>query len=103
MRAGEGAGPQAPADSLKGDTRSARKRAKLSFKEARELDELPAKLEALEKEQGVLAARLADPALYQDRGADPKALSIRHDAIEEELTRVLARWEELESKRGASS
>jgi ATP-binding cassette subfamily F protein uup len=102
-RTGDGPGQQAPADPLKGDTRGSRKRVKLSFKEARELDELPGKLEALENEQGELAARLADPALYQDRSADPKALSIRHDAIEEELTRVLARWEELESKRGASS
>ena len=86
---GRGGGPVAPRA----------KRAKLSFKESRELDELPVKLEALEKEQKDLAARLADPKLYQDRTADLKALNARHDAIEGELTRLLARWEELEAKR----
>jgi len=30
-----------------------------------------------------------------------KPLQARHAAIEEELTQLLARWEELEAKRGA--
>jgi ATP-binding cassette subfamily F protein uup len=75
------------------------KRAKLGFKESRELEELPAKLEALEREQKDLAARLADPAVYQDRSVDVRALNARHDAIDAELTRMLARWEELEAKK----
>jgi ATP-binding cassette subfamily F protein uup len=74
--------------------------AKLSFKEKRELEELPAKLQALEAEQAALTARLADPALYQERGVDLKTLNTRHDEIEAELTRMLARWEELEAKNG---
>ena len=44
-------------------------------------------------------ARLADPALYQDRAADPRALNARHDAIEHELTALLNRWEELEARK----
>ena len=83
--------------------RSPRRKAKLSFNEARELDELPGKMEALEREQSGLASRLADPALYQDRAVDPKALNARHEAIEGELARLLARWEELESKKAAFS
>ena len=83
--------------------RSPRRKAKLTFNEARELDELPARLEALEGEQAELARRLADPALYQDRSADPKALNARHDAIDAELSRLLARWEELEAKKAALS
>jgi ATP-binding cassette subfamily F protein uup len=39
---------------------------KLSFKEQRELEQLPARIAALEAEQGVLHARLADPAFYQE-------------------------------------
>ncbi len=70
-------------------------KAKLSYKEARELESLPGMLEALEREQSELARRLADPAFYQDRSADPGALNARHDEIEAELTRLLARWEEL--------
>jgi ATP-binding cassette subfamily F protein uup len=97
--AAEGEG-QAPSDAARADARVQRKRVKLSFKEVRELEELPGKLEALEKEQAELARRLADPALYQDRTVDLKALGARNDAIEEELTRLLARWEELEAKKG---
>jgi ATP-binding cassette subfamily F protein uup len=93
--AGEGAGKlreDAPAGA------PSRRRAKLTFNETRELEALPGALQALEREQGELARRLADPALYQDRTADIKALHARHGAIEEELTRLLARWEELEAK-----
>jgi ATP-binding cassette subfamily F protein uup len=87
------------AATARGDTRASRKRVKLSFNEIRELEELPRRLGALEAEQAGLAQRLADPALYQDRTADPRSLSARHAAIEEELTRLLARWEELEAKK----
>jgi ATP-binding cassette subfamily F protein uup len=75
-----------------------RKRAKLSYKESRELEALPQQLEALEREQGELAAKLADPALYRDRGVDVKALNERHAAIEGELTRLLQRWNDLEAR-----
>jgi ATP-binding cassette subfamily F protein uup len=76
-----------------------RKRAKLSYKESRELGELPARLETLEREQNELATRLADPALYQDRGVDVKALHARHAAIDAELTGLLERWNELEARK----
>ncbi|MEP7069874.1 MAG: ABC transporter ATP-binding protein, partial [Usitatibacter sp.] len=72
---------------------------KLSFKESRELEALPAELEALEAEQKDLGARLADPSAYKDRAVDVKAMNTRHEAIEGELTRLLARWEELEAKK----
>ncbi len=76
-----------------------RRKAKLSYRETRELGELPGKLEALEREQSELTKRLADPATYTDRSLDIKALNERHDAIEAELTTLLARWEALEVKR----
>jgi len=75
-----------------------RKPAKPSYKDARELEELQGRLKALEAEQGELTRRLADPALYQDHAADINALSERHAAIEAEITRLLARWEELEAR-----
>src|SRR5205085_2679508 len=84
-----------PAAAAKGPAR----RTKLGFNEARELEALPAKLEALEREQEELMRKLADPALYQDRGVDLKAMNERSIAIEQELTRLLTRWEELERKR----
>jgi ATP-binding cassette subfamily F protein uup len=77
-------------------------KAKLGHKEERELAELPARLEALEKEQGEIAGRLAEPLLYRDRSGEVKPLQARHAAIEAELTQALSRWEELEAKkRGA--
>jgi ATP-binding cassette subfamily F protein uup len=76
-----------------------RKRAKLSFKEVRELEALPAKLAGLEEEQAAIALRLADPELYKERSADPRALNERHARIDEELTTLLARWEALEARK----
>jgi len=73
-------------------------KAKLGYKEGRELAELPARLEALEREQGEIAGKLADPVLYRDRAGEVKELQLRHAAIEAELTQVIARWEELEAK-----
>jgi ATP-binding cassette subfamily F protein uup len=72
---------------------------RLSFGETRELESLPARLEALEAEQKELTERLADPGIYRDRTVDVKALNARHAAIESELDTLLARWEELEAKR----
>ena len=71
---------------------------KLTNNEARELQALPGRIEALEREQREIGERLADPALYQDRSADPRALNARHEAIEGELGALLQRWEELEGR-----
>jgi ATP-binding cassette subfamily F protein uup len=72
----------------------------LGYKDTRELEALPALIEALEREQGELARRLADPATYQDRAADLKAMNARHAEVEAELSRLLERWEALEAKKG---
>jgi ATP-binding cassette subfamily F protein uup len=101
QRVKAGAVKQAATEAKEAATKSGggARKAKLSYKETRELQELPARLEALETEQGALNARLADPATYNDRTVDVKALNARHDAIEAELTALLARWEALEAKR----
>ncbi len=92
----------APAPKTAEPKSSARERrtpsTKLSYKDKRELEELPARLEALEREQREIVERLADPALYKQHPADVKPLQQRHDQIEEELTRGLSRWEELEER-----
>ena len=81
------------------EPRAARRPAKLSYNESRELEALPAKLEALEAEQKALADRLADPASYQDRTVDVRQMNERHLQIEGELHQLLERWEALERKR----
>ena len=73
--------------------------AKLSFKECRELEGLPARIEALEAEQESLHDRLADPALYQGDGSAVAAAKGRLAALESELASAYARWEELEERR----
>ena len=71
----------------------AAKARKLSYKEKRELDELPARIAALEAEQASLATRLADPALYSTAAAELPALQARHSQIDDELLLALERWE----------
>jgi ATP-binding cassette subfamily F protein uup len=72
---------------------------KLSYKESRELDALPDRIDRLEQEQAQLVARLGDPALYRNEGEQVKALQLRHAAIEQELASLLQRWEALEARR----
>ena len=73
--------------------------AKLSYKETRELTELPARIEILEREQQDLHARLADPALYQGDGAAVGAVKSRLAELEIALAAAYARWEDLEGRR----
>ena len=72
---------------------------KLGFKEAKELAELPARIESLEQEQAALQTRLADPALYQGDGAAALPIRARLTDLEAELTAAYARWESLEARR----
>ena len=71
---------------------------KLSNKEQRELESLPAKIEALEREQKQLQAELADGSLYNRDPQRATELHKRDAAIEEELLGVLTRWEALTAR-----
>ena len=71
---------------------------KLSFKEKKELEELPARIESLEGEMKQLHAQLADPDLYRTAPEKVAPLTERLEAVEAELPGVYARWEELESR-----
>ncbi len=68
---------------------------KLSYKEQRELEALPARIEALETEQQAIAARLASADLYVQEPQLVAGLHARHGVIEEDLMRALERWEAL--------
>jgi ABC transport system ATP-binding/permease protein len=68
---------------------------KLSYKEQRELDALPARIEALEGEQKALSALLADPQAYAERAAEVEQAQQRYAKIDEELLAALERWETL--------
>ena len=92
------------AEEKKPETAKPRERAavKLSYKEQRELEALPATIEALETEQKQVGAELEDGTIY---GRDPERaqkLAERHEAIELELLEALERWEALEGKRAGT-
>ncbi|WP_430419378.1 ATP-binding cassette domain-containing protein [Methylibium petroleiphilum] len=74
------------------------KRAKLSFKEQRELDALPARIEALEAEQRTLGEQLGGTALYAEAPQRVAEVQARYARIEEELMAALERWEVLGSR-----
>ncbi|NLX17025.1 MAG: ATP-binding cassette domain-containing protein [Ramlibacter sp.] len=66
---------------------------KLSYKEQRELDALPALIESLETEQAAIQAELADGTLYSSNLERALALQARDTEIEEALMTALERWE----------
>ena len=68
---------------------------KLSYKEQRELDELPKRIEALEAEQKQLGAFLADAQSYAKAPDRAAAAQARHARIDDELLAAMDRWEVL--------
>jgi len=69
---------------------------KLSYNQRRELDQLPARIEALEQRQQELQALTADPVFYKQ---EPEAVAWRLEelrALEAELEAAYERWAELE-------
>ncbi|MFZ5775336.1 MAG: ATP-binding cassette domain-containing protein [Thermodesulfobacteriota bacterium] len=76
---------------------------KLTYKEERELEALPGKIEGMEAEQQALYARMADPAFYQQDPNGPVAAKDRLAALETELASAYERWEALEAIREGSA
>jgi ATP-binding cassette subfamily F protein uup len=71
---------------------------KLSYKEQREREALPTRIEALEAEERELNARIAGPEFYKE-GAQAIADTLaRLETVTLELTAAYTRWDELESR-----
>jgi ATP-binding cassette subfamily F protein uup len=77
------------------DKREQLQKKKLSYKEQRELEQLPAQIDALEAEQTAIRDELADGSLYARDGTRAAALHARDGEIEELLMQALERWSEL--------
>lgn len=90
--------PKAPAPVPAAAKANPPQKKKLSYKETRELEAIPQKIDALEAEQKALAEKLNDPDFCRDPAA-AKAAAARLDAIEEELMLTLERWEALEARK----
>ena len=69
---------------------------KLTFKEKRELDELPLRIETLERDIAALHKKIADPEFYRTAGAAVADVNNRLEEIERELATTYNRWQELD-------
>ncbi len=75
------------------------RRDKLSFKELRELEALPARIEALEMELQSLQTRMGEATFYQQPGTSIAQTRARMAGLEAELGMAYARWESLETRK----
>jgi ABC transport system ATP-binding/permease protein len=78
---------------------------KLTYNEQREvtklrkeLEEIPAKLESMEEEQGALEAKLADPKFYTNSPKEFDEATDRLESLAGEQEAVMLRWEEVEAR-----
>ncbi|MFC4933127.1 ATP-binding cassette domain-containing protein [Massilia sp. GCM10023247] len=77
---------------------AAPKKVKLSYKEQRELDELPKQIALLEDEQSAITAQLNSPDFYKSSPADARRINARYAEIDELLLELLDRWERIEAR-----
>ncbi|MBI3731666.1 MAG: ATP-binding cassette domain-containing protein [Burkholderiales bacterium] len=77
---------------------AAAKPKKLSYKEQRELEELPKLIASLEAEQASITAKLADANLYKNGPEQANQLNARHAEIDEQLLEALEKWEVIEAR-----
>ncbi|MBV33998.1 MAG: ABC transporter ATP-binding protein [Rickettsiales bacterium] len=76
-----------------------RKTAKLSYKDQRELDQLPAKIAELEQKIEQVQNTMAEPDFYQQDHEKVASVSAELDSYESGLEQLFERWEELEAMK----
>jgi ATP-binding cassette subfamily F protein uup len=81
---------------------SVRRSKRLSFKEQREFDELPGRIESLESRKGELENRIADPNFYQGAADSIRDSLQQLQQLTEDIDAAYARWAELEALRTAT-
>jgi ABC transport system ATP-binding/permease protein len=73
---------------------------RLTYKEQRELETLPGRIETLEADLGQLHQVMADPACYRQAPAEIVKLKTRLQLLEKDIAEAYGRWEQLEAVRG---
>ena len=71
---------------------------KLTWKERREWEELPARIEFMEAELRELHERMADPAFFQKAQEEIRPVVERSQALPQEVDEAFARWAELDER-----
>jgi ATP-binding cassette subfamily F protein uup len=74
------------------------KKVKLSYKEQRELEELPLQIASLEDEQSAITLQLNAPDFYKTNPADAKRINARFAEIDDLLLVALEKWELIEAR-----
>jgi len=69
---------------------------KLAYKEQRELEAIPEKIDVLETEQAKLTKALAAPDLYQNKPQQARELNERLHEVSEQIDQLMERWATLE-------
>ena len=87
-----------PAPRPKHGERTSRRPVRLSYKERREMEELPERIEGLEARIEALHAKLANPAFYREPSAVIVDVRRTLGELEAELERSFERWHDLERK-----
>ncbi len=70
---------------------------KLNYKDARELEELPLKIEMLETKIAALGATMQEPSFYQQDSARIVAINNELAALQSDLDATYSRWQELDA------
>jgi len=71
---------------------------RLSFHEKRELEGLPARIEALESELEAVHQRMADPEFFKEDSEVIRAATAAAESLPEEIESLMDRWTELEER-----
>jgi len=85
-----------PAAAAKPEARAARR--KLAYKEQRELEQLPARIDALENEIAERTAAMQDPSFYRRSAAEVVTANSELAERQAELEAAFARWMQLEAE-----
>ena len=73
-------------------------RKKLSYKDQRELEQLPARIEQLEADLDAVQTRMSDPDFYKGEPADISAAQALQSELEQQLEVAFSRWDELDQQ-----
>jgi ATP-binding cassette subfamily F protein uup len=95
----EPAAPSKPKAESRGEDARRAQPTKMSYKETRELAQLPAEIEALEQQQNALTAKMSSGDYHKEGGEQIKADRQLVVEIERQLAEKFARWEALEAKQ----
>ncbi len=81
------------------ERRKSRNKTKLSYKDQRELDQLPGEIEKLESSIATLQSQIADPSFYSQENDNVQATLRELSSAEALLEQHIERWSELENKQ----